>query len=121
MNEQANERQEPKKPYVRYDPMRPVYELPVHFHWGELAMEKFRTEEERLPIAERALFEAANSGKGFKVEFHFFDYEGNTFLMNSGGYPEMLSIFCDLDICVPPPEQGETVDDKIEQVKDAVR
>ena len=84
-------------------------------------MEKFRTEEERLPIAERALFEAANSGKGFKVEFHFFDYEGNTFLMNSGGYPEMLSIFCDLNICIPPPEQGETVDDKIEQVKDAVR
>ena len=72
-------------------------------------MKAFQTEEERVPIASAALDEAVNAGTGFALEFHFFEFEGVRYLMESFGYPHEFTIFCDLDVKIPRPKDGETI------------
>ena len=109
MSEQSEKKPERKKPTYRHDPKRPIYNFPVHLLWGDSLMEAFQTEEERVPIASAALDEAVNAGTGFALEFHFFEFEGVRYLMESFGYPDEYTIFCDLDVTIPRPKDGEDI------------
>ena len=110
MSEQSEIKPERRKPTYRHDPKRPIYNFPVHLLWGDSLMEAFQTEEERVPIASAALDEAANAGTGFALQFHFFEFEGVRYLMESFGYPHEFTIFCDLDVKIPRPKDGEDIE-----------
>ena len=40
---------------------------------------------------------------------HFFEFEGEHYVMDSFGYPSELTIYCDYDVFVEPPIDGNTI------------